>query len=95
VTRQRDHVDHLQIRLSGSIQTRLSGALQKLSAAATQLRVISPQSVLERGFSITTDKDGRVIRSPDQVQRGDLLTTKLAQGTLHSTVGKPRQGSLF
>jgi exodeoxyribonuclease VII large subunit len=95
VTRHHDHIAHLQIRLSGSIQTRLSAALQKLSAAATQLRVISPQAVLERGFSITTDKDGQILRAPEQVQRGDLLTTRLVGGTLHSTVGKPRQGSLF
>ena len=60
-----------------------------------QLRVVSPQAVLERGFSITTDGEGRVVRSAAAVKKGDVLTTRVADGEITSTVGKPRQASFI
>jgi exodeoxyribonuclease VII large subunit len=93
--RQRDHVTVLEATLRRALQQRLAAARQRLAAAETQLRVVSPEAVLERGFSITTDKDGQIVRAPDQVRRGDVIKTQTAKGTIHSTVGKPRQGSLF
>ncbi len=93
--RHRDHVAHMHARLAATVQTCLAAARHTLDTAATQLRAVSPQAVLERGFSITRKKDGGIVRSPAQVQRGDVITTRLAQGEITSTVGKPKQETLF
>ncbi len=93
--RHRDRVDHLQSRLRQALLARHVHNAQKLLALADHLRIVSPQAILDRGFSITSNAAGEIIRSAAQVQKGDPITTKVADGTIHSTVGKPKQSSLF
>ena len=95
IQRHRDHLLHLRNRLQSAQQSRHSTALQKIAALATQLRVVSPQAVLDRGFSITTNPSGDIVRSANQVKKGDVITTRVADGTIESTVGKPKQATLF
>lgn len=45
---------------------------------------MSPEKVLQRGFSITM-KDGKVIRDAAEVQEGEIIETVLHTGTLSST----------
>ena len=48
------------------------------------MRSLDPVNVLARGWSITRAADGRVVRSPDDVAAGEILTTQLATGSLRS-----------
>ena len=57
--------------------------LQGLERLAAQL---DPQRTLERGFSITRDGGGRLLRHPAQVQAGAVLVSHLAGGLLRSLV---------
>lgn len=50
------------------------------------LEAVGPEAVLARGYSLTTDAAGHVVRSSDDVQAGDELVTRVADGTLRSTV---------
>jgi len=93
--RLHDRVNHLEARLTAAWRARLETARRSVDLAAAQLRVVSPQAVLERGYSITSRKDGTIVRSPEQVQRGDVITTRVAKGEIASTVGKPKQETLF
>ncbi len=47
-----------------------------------RLESVGPGSVLQRGFSYTTDSRGRVIRSVDQVRPGQTLRTQLTDGAI-------------
>lgn len=47
---------------------------------------LAPARTLERGFSITRDGAGRLLRRPDQVVAGDRISTWLAGGHLASRV---------
>ena len=52
---------------------------------------MSPQQVLERGYSITTDAaTGRVVRSANEVIEGQVVRTRVANGGFESTVRKPQ-----
>jgi exodeoxyribonuclease VII large subunit len=57
--------------------------LQGLERLAAQL---DPQRTLERGFSITRDAAGRLLRHPDQVAGGAILASQLAGGLVRSRV---------
>lgn len=57
-----------------------------LDALAAKLSVLSPYSVLERGYSLTTDSTGAVVKSSTQVKVGEEITTRLASGAIRSTV---------
>ena len=55
--------------------------------AVARLRLLSPTSVLERGYSITLDTtSGRVIRTAGDVRPGQRLTTRLKTGEIRSVV---------
>jgi exodeoxyribonuclease VII large subunit len=47
---------------------------------------LAPARILERGFSITRDAEGRVLFDPRTVRTGDQIKTALAGGTLTSRV---------
>ena len=47
---------------------------------------LDPVRVLARGWSITRDEAGRVVRSIDEVAPGDRLVTTIADGDVRSTV---------
>jgi exodeoxyribonuclease VII large subunit len=54
------------------------------------LRERSPQVILDRGYSITRDAEGRVVRDAGQVAIGDELSIRLARGGLGATVRDKR-----
>ena len=52
------------------------------------LRALGPESAFQRGFSITLDEQGGIVRSVSDVGPGGLLRTKLADGEVASRVEK-------
>ena len=68
----------------------------RVEAMERELRALSPDSVLKRGFSMTTlKKDGRVVRSANQIKGGEKLVTRLADGSIESLADDPKQPKLF
>jgi exodeoxyribonuclease VII large subunit len=57
-----------------------------VDALDARLRSLDPERTLARGWSITRRADGRVVRSPDDVEPGDALITRVAGGDVRSTV---------
>ncbi|MDQ1430254.1 MAG: exodeoxyribonuclease large subunit [Actinomycetota bacterium] len=64
----------------------LSRASLRLDATAGAVRALDPRRVLERGYSITRDTDGRVLKRATAVAPGVLLETELAEGRVTSRV---------
>jgi exodeoxyribonuclease VII large subunit len=65
---------------------RLEQARQKLGLAAASLDALSPLAVLQRGYAIAQDKDGRLVRDAAAVTVGESLRLRLAQGKLNCRV---------
>jgi len=60
---------------------------ERVDKAEARLRLLSPENVLKRGYSITLDADsGKVLRDAAQVKAGAKLRSKLAKGELGSVV---------
>lgn len=72
------------LRRNGSFH--LKETRSRLDAVAGQLRLLSPEQTLARGYSITTARDGRIVRSSAEVKPGDLVQTRVADGAFTSTV---------
>jgi exodeoxyribonuclease VII large subunit len=58
----------------------------RLDLLEARLSAIDPVQALQRGYSITTTSTGQLVRNADQVNVGAELTTRLAAGTVISTV---------
>ncbi|PSW05851.1 exodeoxyribonuclease VII large subunit [Photobacterium rosenbergii] len=86
VQAQQNRLERLQQRLQDGMDRRLLNASHKLALAAEKLETVSPLATLGRGYSITRNTKGQVIRSAEQVKQGDNLRTTLADGEIHSVV---------
>lgn len=78
----------LDVMASGVISASAQAIVRnrdRLASAEQLLAALSPQAVLNRGYSITR-VNGRVVSSPDQVAAGDMMETTLAAGTVRSEV---------
>ncbi len=77
------HLTGVENRTNTALKAIINGRRLLLTAQASRLAPLNPKSVLQRGYSITTNqKTGRVIAKLDDIEIGDLLTTELADEKL-------------
>lgn len=84
--RARNRVALAVERLTTRPRNALERQKQILEMRAATVRLLDPAVTMARGWSITRDSSGNVVRSTDQVSTGDVLVTSLAQGTITSRV---------
>jgi exodeoxyribonuclease VII large subunit len=73
-------------RLERAFARRLERWRDRLDAQEARLRAVGPDSVLERGFAIVLDGDGRAVRDAGMLAAGDAITARLARGRVSATV---------
>jgi len=57
----------------------------RLRALARSLEAVSPLATVARGYALVTREDGTLVRSVTQVEPGDKVQARLADGTLELT----------
>jgi exodeoxyribonuclease VII large subunit len=78
----------LAARLALGAARRMDAFDAQLARLKAGLTSLNPEAVLERGYSLTRDAQGVVVRDAAQLQPGDRLTTTLARGWVESEVRK-------
>jgi exodeoxyribonuclease VII large subunit len=73
-------------RIARAAQRRLATATERLEGYARVRHTLSPERTLQRGFSITLDEQGQVLRSAAGAAAGTRITSRLADGELISRV---------
>jgi exodeoxyribonuclease VII large subunit len=76
----------LRDRSRRSFSASIEGERRELKAITAHLRSLSPQSTLDRGYSVVRNAQGEVIRDPKQLKSGDALLIKVAKGETSATV---------
>jgi exodeoxyribonuclease VII large subunit len=85
-------LDEAVDRLSSRVPPRLAAEERHLAGLEARVRALDPVNVLARGWTITRAADGSVVRAPDRVAAGDVITTQFASGTVSSRVEpEPRE----
>jgi len=83
----REQVGRLSARLQERARHLQGRSGQRVEVLSEELRLLGPENVLARGYSITGDaKTDKVVRSASQVKSGQTLRTRLAEGGIDSTV---------
>jgi exodeoxyribonuclease VII large subunit len=82
----RAHLESLNNSRDNAMRTQIESARQKFGLATAALDAMSPLRVLERGYAIAHDSEGRVVRSADAMSVGDELRLRLWQGELDCRV---------
>ncbi|MHB8525507.1 MAG: exodeoxyribonuclease VII large subunit [Candidatus Acidiferrales bacterium] len=86
VGRLRRRLERDASEFSAHARRYLVAARRKLEAATVRLEERSPFQLLERGYAIAYDANGRVLRSAEQVSAGDEIAVRLARGEIAATV---------
>ena len=81
-----DELSDLRQRATRSFAATIDAERKELKAITAHLRSLSPQSTLDRGYSVVRNAKGDVIRDPKQLKAGDLLAIKVAKGETSATV---------
>lgn len=91
VDKSRQELDYLSSRLQEGITGFLSEKSGILRLTSAKLDLLSPLQILARGYSLAYDCDGRVIKTVDQVNRGDQIDLKIQDGSIRCTVSDTRR----
>ena len=92
----RQDIDRFQTALSHAFRQLLTCRHQSLAAQASLLEAVSPQHILERGFSVVKNIRGQVIRNADVLKQGQKLHITFADGETDVRVTKEQgQQDLF
>jgi len=76
----------LGLRTTHVIGMKSQAYLQDVRRLDTHLKALNPVGVLRRGYCITRDEKGRVVRLAGALKVGSLLSTRFEKGTAESEV---------
>ena len=79
---RRQDIDHLTHRLCAGMRSVTDGEGRRFGALAASLDALSPLKVLGRGYALAQTADGTVLRSAGQVEPGETVHLRLAEGGL-------------
>lgn len=79
-------LDRAKEDLTDTMQQKIRDLRIKIAECTTILENASPQTILNRGYSMVTDENGNVVRSSKQVKTGETLTITLAEGVIKAKV---------
>ena len=89
-------ISRFQTTLSHAFRQLLAHRRQSLTAQTALLEAVSPQQILERGFSVVKNTRGQVIRNADALKQGQKLHITFADGETDVRVTKEQaQRELF
>ncbi|KJS28339.1 MAG: hypothetical protein VR64_24885 [Desulfatitalea sp. BRH_c12] len=87
LNRNKAVAERSRTRLHQAAMTHVIQNKTRLSALSAALKALSPQAVLDRGYSITRTKaEKSVLTRADEAKQGQALEILLAKGTLNVTV---------
>lgn len=82
----RERLDALTARLLRAHSALASSRRAGFEALERQLLSLSPLGVLNRGYALVYDESGALLRNAADAEPGQMLSTRLARGTIHSRV---------
>lgn len=74
-------------RLSTAERTVITILRSNLTNAENTIQLLDPQTILDRGYSITT-VNGHTVKRAQDLRAGMTVVTHLAEGTIESTVNE-------
>lgn len=83
--KQENQMELLVHRLQTAVMRRIEQENHRQSLLQQRLDSLDPRTLLKRGYSITMC-GGKVVRTADDVREGEVITTSLQKGEIHSTV---------
>lgn len=84
-------LDRVVTRMTQSQSKHLTRLAAQVDLAQAQLRALSPENTLARGYAIVRNAQGQIIRQAQQTQVGQPISVTLGKGELEASVVSTRQ----
>lgn len=84
--RRQDRLDAAREAFLSAAENALKLYQEKVLRLESVLHALGPNSILERGFSITFDEEGGIVKDPKKLKKGDRIESMLRHGNLSSRV---------
>ncbi len=84
-------LDRVVTRMTQSQSKQLTRLAAQVDLAQAQLRALSPENTLARGYAIVRNAQGQIIRQAQQTQVGQPISVTLGKGELEASVVSTRQ----
>jgi exodeoxyribonuclease VII large subunit len=72
--------------LAANMRSRLVRFRSRIDGAAGRLNALSPLNILERGYSLVFDEEGKLVKDAAQVQPGERIRARLHRGEIRARV---------
>ncbi len=82
ISTRREVISGLLDRSFRSTSARLLLGREEISNLNYQVRALSPQATLDRGYAVVQKSDGQILRNPKNVISGEVIKIRLAEGEL-------------
>ena len=89
-SKQENKMEALNQRIASAVQRLIDRRRHTLDILEQRTKSLDPTLLLQRGYSITL-VNGHALRSPSAVKPGDVIVTRLADGTVKSTVNETKK----
>ena len=86
ITSRAEIIAGLRDRSNRSFGASIKLAKEELKQIKARVRALSPQSTLDRGYSVVQLADGHIVTDPKKLKAGDELRLRLAKGETKATV---------
>ena len=85
ITTRAEVIAGLRDRSNRSFGASIKLAKEELKQIKARVRALSPQSTLDRGYSVVQLADGQIVTDPKKLKAGDELRLRLAKGETKAT----------
>ena len=88
IVNSKNHLKTLSSEMNQHMGNKIVKVKNQLALVASAIETVSPISVLDRGYSIVTDAQGKIVSDADQLKNKDKITTRFAKNSVTSIVKK-------
>jgi len=83
-----EYLNNLTEKLQEHVFDKVGNITTKLNYGIKQLNAYNPENIVNKGYSIVYNIDGKVIKSIKTVKKDDEINVKISDGTINSIVNK-------
>jgi exodeoxyribonuclease VII large subunit len=85
-----DELNALRDRSNRGFKSLLDIEKKEIKGVIAHLRSLSPQSTMDRGYSVVQSDDGKIVRDATKLKAGSVLRIRAAKGEAHASVLEPK-----
>ena len=84
-TKQEGRLERMIQQLISGIKENINRSNHHLELLSQRMELLDPTLLLKRGYSITLH-NGKAIKSQEELKKGDIIVTRLANGEVESVI---------